>query len=262
MGDFTYLEVKELLDESDSNNHRLCIAHCRLCGRLLKVRVSRVASKGQVSCGCYRSFTPTKDLTGTSTTSGATYKGYISNGVWRVTLPCGCEKDLLTSLSRNMKYECSNCQVFSAKRCTHGHSKRTGSSPTYGTWLSMKRRCYKETNNRYQYYGGKGITVCESWVTSFNNFLADMGERPEGCTLDRIDNTKGYCKENCVWSTKEKQANNKTNVKLISNGDKSMSLRYWCGVEGVEYKRAWHLIKQKGHNIQDVLGKDYSYVAL
>ena len=80
--------------------------------------------------------------------------------------------------------------------------------PTWQSRYDMKRRCENPARPEWSRYGGKGITVCERWQ-SFDAFLEDMGEKPEGRTLDRIDNTKGYYKSNCRWATREQQNNNK-----------------------------------------------------
>lgn len=74
----------------------------------------------------------------------------------------------------------------------------------------MKSRCYYKLAKGFQYYGGKGITVCESWRNDFAVFLKDMGERPDGTSLDRIDNNKNYEPSNCRWSDIKTQNNNKT----------------------------------------------------
>lgn len=90
----------------------------------------------------------------------------------------------------------------------HGHSKNQKGTPTYVTWQCMKSRCNLETNKKYHNYGARGIKVCKRWE-KFENFLADMGERPKGMTLNRKDNNKGYSKLNCVWSTMSDQIHNK-----------------------------------------------------
>lgn len=79
----------------------------------------------------------------------------------------------------------------------------------YKTWISMKQRCYNPNSYGYTYYGGRGIIVCDRWKTSFKNFLEDMGERPEGHSLDRINNNGNYEPSNCRWATSKEQSNNK-----------------------------------------------------
>lgn len=88
-------------------------------------------------------------------------------------------------------------------------------------WLGMKSRCYKPQNHAYHRYGGRGITVCKRWINNFDAFFEDMGFKPEGKALDRIDNNKGYSKENCRWATYKENANNtRKNVFIEVNGIK------------------------------------------
>lgn len=100
---------------------------------------------------------------------------------------------------------------------------------TYDIWYNMKRRCLDPSHDRYVDYGQKGITVCEDWL-DFKKFLADMGPRPPGYTLDRRYNHLGYSKENCRWVTITEQALNKGTRKDNTSGKKGVS---------------WHTQRQK-----------------
>jgi len=92
----------------------------------------------------------------------------------------------------------------------HGHNTRTKRSPTYQSWSAMKLRCLNPNYKKFYLYGGRGIKVCDRWVESFENFLADMGQRPEGKTLDRYPNKDGnYEPGNCRWATQEEQHSNR-----------------------------------------------------
>jgi hypothetical protein len=85
----------------------------------------------------------------------------------------------------------------------------------YATYSHMKRRCYSTANKDYKHYGARGITVCNRWLgeNGFNNFVEDMGERPSGHSIDRVDNDKGYSPENCKWASVTEQVNNTRRVK-------------------------------------------------
>lgn len=102
------------------------------------------------------------------------------------------------------------------ERCvTHNHANRGKQTPTYQCWAAMLRRCFNENTKDYPGYGGRGVTVCDQWRT-FENFLADMGERPKGLTLDRKDNNGNYEPGNCRWATPSEQARNRRK-RVVSN---------------------------------------------
>jgi len=114
----------------------------------------------------------------------------------------------------------------------HGHNGASGKSRTYTSWDMMRQRCNNPKYTQYRDYGGRGIKVCDRWSV-FSNFLEDMGDRPEGMTLDRKDTNGDYTKDNCKWSTKAEQVRNtRRNVWIERNGER-MILSDWAKRIGV-----------------------------
>lgn len=121
----------------------------------------------------------------------------------------------------------------------HGHHPRKARSPTYIVWEGMKRRCQNPKASNYAAYGGRGIKVSERWQ-SFANFLTDMGERPEGHTLERGNNDGNYEPGNCRWATKKEQAANRRSTVIVEYLGRKQTLIAWCRELGIKYNRAWH----------------------
>ena len=122
----------------------------------------------------------------------------------------------------------------------HGHNRVGKRTKTYRTWDSMIQRCTNPNTKKYDAYGGSGITVCNRW-REFSNFLEDMGEKPEGMTLDRMDPDKGYYKENCRWATYSQQSQHLSISKLNTSGTKGVCKtsdgKKWRAYIKIDYKQ-------------------------
>lgn len=137
-----------------------------------------------------------------------TAKGCNGVGGWLCACSCGNETFVrFDSMKSTQSCGCLRKEKGEA-RATHG----ARNTKAYHAWSAMKQRCINPNHASYHNYGGRGIDVCERWL-DFENFLADMGQPPEGAELDRINNDKGYSPDNCRWTSKKQNANNRrTNV--------------------------------------------------
>jgi len=130
--------------------------------------------------------------------------------LWLCQCDCGGKITVEAGRLRGGNTRSCGCLQIAA-RMTHGMS----GTRTYHTWVSMRQRCHDPNHTAYARYGGRGIFVCERWRDSFQNFFADMGKRPEGKSLDRIDNNGSYSPGNCHWATPLEQANNTRQTRYI-----------------------------------------------
>ncbi len=120
-----------------------------------------------------------------------------------IQVECACGRIFNRRPLETTRNRCRFCAMT-----IHGHGKPNQHTRTYDTWMNMRQRCNNPKNTNYYKYGARGITVCDRWMKSFVDFLADMGERPKDHTLDRIDNNLGYFPENCKWATVKEQSRN------------------------------------------------------
>jgi len=120
--------------------------------------------------------------------------------------------------------------MYSVHGCTIG-GKQT---KTYMVWNTMKRRCLNPQNKVYASYGGRGICVCDRWLKSFAAFLADMGEKPEGHQIDRINNDGDYEPSNCRWVSRKTQNNNRRTNRNVTFNGRTQTVQQWGEELGIK----------------------------
>jgi len=159
--------------------------------------------------------------------------GYVHRTIF-CKCDCGIEKDFQLSNVLNGKTKSCGCysaetarQRMKIKNKTHGGTFTS----EYNTWCSMKKRCLNPNNKGYKNYGGRGINICKEWINSFEVFISEMGKKPTiNHSIERIDNSKGYYKENCKWATKKEQCRNVRNNVLYEFKGKLKCVGEWCEV--------------------------------
>lgn len=172
----------------------------------------------------------------------------FNRACWLCKCDCGNEIVVEGAQLRSKEYASCGCEKKNRLKeltQTHGKSKTS----TYQSWLSMKSRCYNRNNNRYENYGGRGIKVCEQWKNNFEQFLKDMGEKPNiHYSIDRIDVNGDYEPYNCRWATNTQQANNKQNSN--HNYKKELEVIYWNIHKRCNVKTSKNYKNYGGRNIK------------
>lgn len=154
---------------------------------------------------------------------------------WRCVCDCGTERLVAGNNLRNGVSASCGCALDRSKISrTHGHTVGRRISPTYHSWAGMKARCSDPAHSHYPSYGARGISVCPRWE-SFEQFLADMGEKPDGCSIDRRDVNGNYEPANCRWATRKEQANNTRNNRMIAALGRTQTLQQWADEIGISH---------------------------
>ena len=146
----------------------------------------------------------------------------------------------------------TQCRKCAATK--HGNSNKA----EYKAWYAMIHRCTNPANKHYARYGGRGITVAKKWL-DFEVFYADMGACPEGYTLERVNNDKGYSKRNCVWATQAAQNANRSNAVLLTAFGKTQHLAAWAREVQIRYDTLAYRLK-KGWPIEKALTAEVAHV--
>lgn len=159
--------------------------------------------------------------------------------MWLCQCDCGTRKvvhqpSLRSGLSKSCG--CFRREFSKAAATVHGHGNRNRKSPTYVSWGGMISRCQDCKNNQWENYGGRGIKVCSRW-RNFENFLADMGERPsKSHSIDRLNADGDYEPSNCRWATASQQGRNRRNNRMVHYLGKQRALSEACELAGLNYK--------------------------
>ena len=180
-----------------------------------------------------------KDITGERygrlVVKGLTGAKKYNKYLWLCECDCGNTTELIGRALQSGNTRSCGCLHLEAAR-THGLTD----TPEYRVWSSMFTRCYNEKSDNYKDYGARGVTVCDRWRESFENFLADMGPRPAGMSLDRIDVNGNYEPSNCRWATGVEQMNNTRNNRRVTANGVTKTLMQWCRERALPYDRVWH----------------------
>lgn len=167
---------------------------------------------------------------------------------------CGTERDVRANTLENKKS--TDCGCLKPGRLSKANTKHGNTShDLWDIFYQMNSRCSSSSHKYYYCYGGRGIEVCSRWDISssagFSNFVEDMGELPDGLTLDRINNDGNYCPENCRWASRKQQANNTRIVRLVTYRGRTLSLSDWAQVLGIHVTTILHRLDNMKLDVED-----------
>lgn len=170
---------------------------------------------------------------------------------WRCRCDCGDETEVVSDKLRRSLIKSCGCLFLEVARQTH-RTHGASYTPTYVTWEAMKARCCNPKHPKYKTYGAKGIYICDEWLGSFEAFLRDMGERPEGLTIERKDPFGPYTPGNCVWADSKTQGRNRTVNRYVEVDGRRMCMAEACELHGHPVSRVLHRL-DRGWDLMDAL---------
>lgn len=219
----------------DKGNRAEWLCKCK-CGNKRVVNGHKLTSGHSQSCGCYKiermkegNFT---DIVGKKygllTVVSHAGQDKFTHHLWKCSCECGGDTIVDTGSLNSGKTKSCGCRAVCIK--VHADS----GSDEYSAWRSMQSRCYNNKMKWFHRYGGRGITVCDRWLESYDNFLLDMGRKPTPKhSLDRIDNDGDYSPANCRWANQKVQTNNTCRTILLTAGGITKTLMEWSESSGI-----------------------------
>lgn len=263
--------IKRAENKISPKGHQTTMWICKCdCGKIVEKSSIRLKSTEVPSCGCYTKELVSKirvhDLTGQRFGKLVVLRRSMEEPTWPTKWVCKCDcGNECVVLGGNLRKEghttscgCVREQLRKKLRYSHGYRH----TRIYSVYSKIKDRCYNPNTPCYPRYGGRGITMCDEWKDNPGSFCewayangyredAEYGE----CTIERIDNSKGYSPENCRIATLKEQCNNRrTNVFIEHNGE-TKTLAQWREYFGISQYKAYHYLIQKGMSIQEMLDK-------
>jgi len=184
---------------------------------------------------------------------GPESKNSIGRKVFKWIVLCDCGNTTMVSSAKLNNSHTRSCGCLQTETMI-GAAKKHGMrrSPEYYSWASMKNRCLCETSQSYPRWGGRGVKIHEPWVKSFEQFYADMGKRPPGTTLDRIDNDGDYTPWNCQWASPSQQSNNQRNTRKLTANGVTKTISEWALLLGISRDAIRSRLK-RGQSIESIV---------
>lgn len=171
---------------------------------------------------------------------------------WTCRCECGTQKDVMGEPLRDGRVKSCGClrdETIGRLNFSHGKAK----SKEYKSWLHIKYRCLNPNAAKYSDYGGRGITVCERWINSFENFYSDMGNAPsKKHTIDRIDVNGNYEPKNCRWADPTTQSNNHRNTVRLDFHGEQLTMSEIARKINMPYKYFWKLYKTNNLSLTEI----------
>lgn len=193
-----------------------------------------------------------KDITGERfgrwTVMARAPNGSSNQAMWLCQCDCGSEPKVVSGsdlrIGRSLSCGCLHNEQLAAMRTTH---HMTGER-LYNIWKGMRQRCCNINNPAYEDYGGRGITICDEWLSDFTVFARWAREAgySDELSIDRIDVNRGYCPDNCRWADDSIQCNNRRTNRYITIDGRTQTLKEWCVEYQISYRAALHRINNLG----------------